>query len=84
MYLFICLRRCVVEGLVFEGAAATFFIFAPRGLLVGLLVLALLGARCPQRLLRSRAGDRAVPKADIERYLYDITYITYIYITDIF
>ncbi|CAJ1339110.1 unnamed protein product [Effrenium voratum] len=44
-------------------AAATFFIFAPRGLLVGVAVLALLGIRCPRRLLSP--GDSADVDEDL-------------------
>ncbi|CAJ1434009.1 unnamed protein product [Effrenium voratum] len=50
--------------LLLLGAAATFFIFAPRGLLVGVAVLALLGIRCPRRLLSP--GDSADVDEDLE------------------
>eukprot|EP00434_Breviolum_minutum_P021453 symbB.v1.2.018931.t1/scaffold1487.1/size223630/1 len=51
--------------LLLLGAALTFFIFAPRGFFVGLVVLSLLALRLPQRLLyRSR---RQVPTTTEKR-----------------
>eukprot|EP00439_Symbiodinium_sp_Y106_P073457 s1627_g13.t2 len=51
--------------LLLLGAAVTFVVFAPRGLLVGLTVLALLGARVPQRLLQrlSRVKESLSPRS---------------------